>query len=406
MRKYNNTIVVVLFFIVIFTVNLSINFLKYLEVSFEEVYKDEVQVINIYEKEDFNVIKLKAKDYSYFTSIPKDFKVKKLEYYTVIFVSKNLSFYEYLKGFYAKTFYIYDKEKNTLKQDLAQEIQNIHKDKDTAQLFNALFFAIPVSTDLREVFTNYSISHLIALSGFHIALLSFILYWIFYYPYNFIHQRYFPYRNKKADLGVFILVLIFIYLVFTDFIPSLLRAFIMSVCAFYFLRTNIKLLSFQSLGLTFLIVVSLFPKYLFSLGFWFSMSAVFYIFLYIKYFSLSKKWIHFILFNTWIFLVFNPIVHYFFPQTSFEQFYSIPLTMIFSIFYPFEIFLHLVGQGTLLDTYLIDVFSSTQEVYLKGTNIVFLLLYVFISFLSILRKEIFYLLNFLMIGFNVYLYVI
>ncbi|WP_411904386.1 ComEC/Rec2 family competence protein, partial [Salmonella enterica] len=85
---------------------------------------------------------------------------------------------------------------------------------------------------------------------------------------------------------------------------------------------------------TFLIVIALFPQYIFNIGFWFSIFAVFYIYLFIQYFKDGNKVWLYIFFNIWMFLIFNPIVHYFFAQTALEQFYSIPITIFFTIFYP------------------------------------------------------------------------
>lgn len=85
------------------------------------------------------------------------------------------------------------------------------------------------------------------------------------------------------------IITLFCYLFLTNMVPSLLRAFIMFFLAFIFLRSNVKVLSFQTLLITFLIIVTIYPKYIFSISLWFSVTGVFYIFLYIKYFKNLPK---------------------------------------------------------------------------------------------------------------------
>lgn len=105
---------------------------------------------------------------------------------------------EYLKGFYTKTIYFDYLEKTPKFSDkIVEKINSNHEDEMIKELFGALFLAIPISKELRDICTNYGISHLIALSGFHLVVLSFVIYWFLYFPYTFFHQKYFLYRNKK-----------------------------------------------------------------------------------------------------------------------------------------------------------------------------------------------------------------
>ncbi|GGD37192.1 competence protein [Malaciobacter pacificus] len=405
-KKDNIYIVNILFITIFFILNLSIYYSKYLDIKYEEVYKDKVQVLNIYKKKDFNILKLSASNYNFFTSVPKDLVLDKLDHISIVFITKELTFYDFLKGFYTKTINVEKLNIKTKRQDISKYISSLHENDLISQLFNALFLAIPVNSELREVFTNYSISHLIALSGFHIVVLSFIVYWIVYYPYFILQKKYFPYRNRKSDILIITFILIFLYLIFTGFVPSLVRAFIMLMIGFVILRSNIKLFSFKTLGMTFLIAISFFPNFLFSIGFWFSIGAVFYIFLYLQYFKHINKYVSFIFFNIWIFLVFNPIVHFFYENTTLEQLLSPILTIAFTLLYPIEIILHIMGFGNLLDTYLLDFINYEFDVYQKYTNLNFLLLFIFLSIFSIFSKKIFYALNILISVYNIYLFLL
>ena len=161
----------------------------------------------------------------------------------------------------------------------------------------------------------------------------------------------------------------------------------------------------MNLLFTFLIVISLFPKFLFSLGFWFSIMAVFYIFLFIKYFSNLNKYLQIVVFNIWMFLIFNPIVHFYFPQTSYEQFLSIIITIFFTFFYPFEIFAHIFDFAIHFDSFIKIFLEYKMYVYEVFTPFYFFAIFLIFSFLSIFYKKAFWILNILMLGFNLYLYI-
>ncbi|MCT7593877.1 ComEC/Rec2 family competence protein [Aliarcobacter butzleri] len=393
----------ILFFALL--INILLEYSKYLEFIDEEVFETKVEVLNIYQKDDFDILKLKTSNFEFFTSIPKNQEIKKFDLLNILIVSRNIDFIDYLKGFYTKTIYFDELQKEqTFKDKIIKNIENNHQDEKIIELFNALFLAVPVSKELRDVITAYGIAHVVALSGFHLVVLSFVIYWILYFPYKLFQDRYFPYRNRKLDILLITIVILFYYLILTDIVPSLLRAFVMFCLGIYLLRSNIKILSYMTLFYTFLIVIAFYPKYIFSIGFWFSIFAVFYIYLFIQYFKNYNKRLLFIFFNIWMFLIFNPIVHYYFPQTSYEQFYSIPITIFFNFFYPAEIFAHIFGFSDYFDEYLKIFIEYKIYVYEVFTPLYFYILYLFVSFLSIWSKKAFILLNLLMIGFNIYLF--
>lgn len=395
----------ILFFALL--INILLEYGKYLEFIDEEVFETKVEVLNIYQKDDFDILKLKSSNFEFFTNMPKNEEIKRFDLLNILIVSRNIDFIDYLKGFYTKTIYFDELQKEqTFKDKIIKNIENNHQDEKIIELFNALFLAVPVSKELRDVITAYGIAHVVALSGFHLVVLSFVIYWILYFPYKFFQDRYFPYRNRKLDILLITIAILFYYLILTDIVPSLLRAFVMFCLGIYLLRSNIKILSYMTLFYTFLIVIAFYPKYIFSIGFWFSIFAVFYIYLFIQYFKNYNKWLLFIFFNIWMFLIFNPIVHYYFPQTSYEQFYSIPITIFFNFFYPAEIFAHIFGFSNYFDEYLKIFIEYKIYVYEVFTPLYFYILYLLVSFLSIWSKKIFILLNILMIGFNIYLYLL
>ncbi|WP_419675499.1 ComEC/Rec2 family competence protein [Aliarcobacter butzleri] len=395
----------ILFFALL--INILLEYSKYLEFIDEEVFETKVEVLNIYQKDDKDILKLKTSNFEFFTNMPKNEEIKRFDLLNILIVSRNIDFIDYLKGFYTKTIYFDELQKEqTFKDKIIKNIENNHQNEKIIELFNALFLAVPVSKELRDVITAYGIAHVVALSGFHLVVLSFVIYWILYFPYKFFQDRYFPYRNRKLDILLITIAILFYYLILTDIVPSLLRAFVMFCLGIYLLRSNIKILSYMTLFYTFLIVIAFYPKYIFSIGFWFSIFAVFYIYLFIQYFKNYDKWLLFIFFNIWMFLIFNPIVHYYFPQTSYEQFYSIPITIFFNFFYPAEIFAHIFGFSDYFDEYLKIFIEYKIFVYEVFTPLYFYILYLFVSFLSIWSKKAFILLNLLMIGFNIYMYLL
>ena len=406
-KNYNKEVLAIILLSFIFLINLSIEYNKYLELIDEEIYETKVEVLNIYEKPTNNILRLKAQNFDFFVNIDKSESedVKKSDMLSMAIISFDVSFLDYLKGFYAKIIY-FDKIEKTPKfiDKIIEKINSNHEDEMIKELFQTLFLGTTISRELRDICTNYGISHVIALSGFHLAVLSFTIYWILYFPYSFFHQRFFSYRNKKYDLILISLVILFYYLILTDIIPSLLRAFVMLVLTIYFLRSNIKIVSYSNLFFTFLIVIALFPKFLFSLGFWFSIIAVFYIFLFIQYFKNLNKYFQIIFFDFWMFLVFNPIVHFYFPQTTYEQFLSIIINILFAIFYVFEIIAHIFGFAIYFDGFIKDFLSYKMNVFSVETPFYFLLIYIIFSLASVFNKKVFICLNILMLIFNFYLY--
>ena len=390
----------VVFFISVF--NLSLEYNNFFNFTKNEVYNTDVKVINIYHKNSYDVLKLQNDDITFFTSIDKNSDIKQLDNLNIYIITSKINFYRYLKGFYTKSFGITKlKDKKTLQKSLYNYIGSQHKDQTLSSLYSALFLAIPVQSDLRDIFSTYGISHLIAISGFHLGVLSVVFYFLLNLIYKPIHQRYIPYRNKRFDIMVVVGFLLFLYMYLVQTPPSLLRAFVMFIFGFYLLRQNIKLVSFETLFIVVVTIVSLFPKLLFSLSLWFSVAGVFYIFLFLKYFSTVNRYLQLIFFNFWIYLAINPIVHHFFDTTSLIQLVSPILTILFTLFYPITLVLHIFGIGWVFDSalsFFINLdFNTTQA----QTPLWLFVLYLLLSFGSIFSKKTFFVLNIFLICINI-----
>lgn len=394
------------FLCTIFLFNILLLHNKYQEFKKEELYLTTAEVQNIYIKKDYTVLKLRNEEMTFFTSVwnKKEFDV--LDKIKLTLITTNIDFIDYLKGFYGQSFNVYKTKlnNNSIKKSLYINIHRQHEDKNIASLFHALFFALPLTQTMRDISSIFGISHLIAISGFHLGVMSFILYWILYYPYSFFHTKFYPYRNKRFDILVLTSIILLFYLLFTNVVPSLLRAFIMFVLGFYFLRCNIKLFSFETLMIVLLLILVFFPAFIFSLSLWFSIIAVFYIFLFLQYFKTLPKVGQFLLFNIWIYLAMNPFSHFFFGTTSLWQLASPLMTIGFTLFYPVEALAHLLGWGSFLDASILKWLGVKTTVYEVFTPIWFFFIYLIISFLSIWHKKAFILLNILFVAFNLYAY--
>jgi competence protein ComEC len=394
-------------FLLILTLNILLNFQKFYDFKKDKIIQIKSEVLNIYPKNNYDVIKLKTSNFVYFTSTTKNHKFEKLDIIMATIYTQKISFYDYMKGFYTNNIFLenitYEK---SFKQNMYGAIKLQHNNYLIKELFSALFLAVPISSDLRDITNTYGISHLLALSGFHLGLISFVSFWLVYFIYKPFHQKFVPYRNKKFDTLLISGLLILAYLIFTDIVPSLLRAFVMYCMGIYLLRNDIKIFSFLNLFIVVLLILAFFPKYLLSISLWFSIAGVFYILLYVKYYSKLNIYISFILFNFWIFFALNPIILYFFDVISLAQLFSAPLTLLFILFYPFEILVHFVGQGDILDEYIMYLFNLEFEIKNYMTSLEFMLFFVGVSFLAIYKKIAFYLLNILIVVFNFYVYLI
>ena len=103
-------------------------------------------------------------------------------------------------------------------------------------------------------------------------------------------QRWFSYRFMLLDLGVLTLGILGYYLWFVDFPPSLLRSYTMLLIAWMMLLMGMELISFEFLGFVLMLLAALFPELTMSVGFWFSASGVFYIYL-LLHWSQGEWWL-------------------------------------------------------------------------------------------------------------------
>ena len=380
--------------------SLIFEFYHFKKLTQSSIYTSNATVFNHYTKTNekgrtYDVFKLKLDDIGielYTTSwrlisIPLKSRVK------VKLKVDKVTFYDYLKGFYAPSLSLYEIYEDDPPLDvkpLYRWIDNQHENEKIAELYKTLLFATPISKELREEVQKWGISHLIAISGYNVGVISFLLFFFLKPLYQFFQSRYFPYRNATADLTLVVLSVLFAYMVIIDFVPSFLRAFAMSVLGFFFYSRGIKIISFETLGLTTLGLLSLLPSLLFSLSFWFSVAGVFYLFLFLHHFSHLNRWMLLGMIDLGVFLLMLPVVHTFFPVFTFLQLSSPLTSLVFIGFYPLGLFLHLINCGGILDAYLLSFLAVEAHNYQLSFPWWVLVLYVGVSLVAIRSKRALY----------------
>lgn len=260
-----------------------------------------------------------------------------------------ISFKNYLLGFYAPGYVRSMAPHKQLKYRVADAVMRQHHDADAATLFAALLTASALNRALQQHLGELGISHLLAISGFHIGLLGLLLFAIFKYPYGFLHDRYFPWRSAHSDLFVLAALPLAGYVLFLGMTPSVLRAYAMLLVGFLLYTRGIKVLSQQTLLIAAGVLIALWPRLLFSAGFWLSVAGVLYIVLFVQRFQGRGKAIVFVGLHFWVYLMMLPITLSLFGTFSTLHPLSVLWTMAFVLFYPLTLLLHLLGYGGLMD---------------------------------------------------------
>ena len=118
------------FFLVFFTIfilNLSFEYLKYKEFKKNSVYENIYTITKIYPKKDSFVLKLHNVNMNFYTKITNSYILSLHDRLNLLVLTKNISFYSYLKGFYSNIIIleVLEKEKK-LKYFLQEKIRKQH----------------------------------------------------------------------------------------------------------------------------------------------------------------------------------------------------------------------------------------------------------------------------------------
>ena len=400
--------VVVSIFVLLLFLRLSFIYYEYKDFTEKEFYFTHVEVLQQYKKskngKTYTILRVYSKelDLNFFTRTYRDevFLGKGLR--LKLFPDKNMNFFDYLRSSFisSRINSVYELPKS-FKSSLLEKIASQHQDKQIIDFYQAIFLATPLQKELRKQVSILGVSHLIALSGFHLGILWGVLFFLFRPLYRLVQQSHFPYRFDLIDVGFFTLLLLGWYVWFVDSPASLLRSYTMMVMGWGVLILGIELLTFTFLATMIMTLLLLFPKMLLSLAFWFSVLGVFYIFLLVERFKTLNKLMMMLLISFGIFILMLPIVHMIFPLTSTLQLYSPFLSLLFTPFYPLSILAHLIGYGGVFDELLLELFALESETIDIKLDMIYGLGYLLISFGAIWSRWIFYLLFTVAIGFMV-----
>ncbi|WP_104722066.1 ComEC/Rec2 family competence protein [Helicobacter mesocricetorum] len=345
------------------------------------------------------VLKLQTKFGIFYTTSREDLKDLKYKNISLRVVFSQVSFLDFLKGFYAGSFNLTLLQGEDFRKPIRDFIAKQHIYPLMSEYYLSLFLSDPLPLAWRELSQSYGISHLFAISGYHIGILSFVGFMVLSLLYKPLQKHYFPYRNYYFDIGILVLTLLILYYLFLTQSPSYLRALAMSCVGFFLTFRGLDFLKLESFFWSIALLVALFPSLIFSLGFYFSCMGVLYIFLFFKYFKIPKKlWHKFLyiaLLNASTFLLMGVIIYYFFPLFSPLSLLSLLLTPLFSLYYPCMLLAHFFGFGGILDPLLLKWLNLHIPTITLTPN-----LYLFILCNALTLFAIFYRLGFFILLFT------
>ncbi len=384
--------------------SLSMEFYHYTTLTQFDDAVIEVDVLKHYTKsrdgKKYEVLKLQTEEGAKFYITSKSPLKGLVGYRSKVWVNtKYISFMEYIKGFATtgRIVSISRSKADTFK--LGDALNTIHKDQEISQIYGALFFALPLSSSLQNRFSMLGVSHLLAISGFHLGVLSFILFTLLRLPYMQLQKHLFPFRHRNRDLFLLVALLLGAYLLFLGDVASLLRAYVMLIVGYVLHDRGMKIVSMQTLFITLVLLLSLWPRLFFSMGFWLSVSGVYFIFLYLRYFSELPKYVSFIAVPVWVYLMMTPIALVLFGNYSLYHPLSIVWSILFTLFYPLALFLHLVGYGDGLDSLLYFFLVSDLNGEHFSFEVIWLIPYGLLALGALYTKKLLYLL--LLVAFGV-----
>lgn len=337
-----------------------------------------LQYPKIKNNKTYFVLKLKSDFGIFYTTSREDLRPLQHRFLALRLILDKVSFMDFLRGFYAPSFSLILLPDKDFKTPLREAIANQHETQLMGEYYGTLFLSDSLPKDWRKLAQSYGISHIFAISGFHTGILSAVGFFILGLIYKPLHRRFFPYRNAFFDLGFLVILGLFVYYFFLTQSPSYLRALTMSCVAFFLAYRGLDVLRLESLLWCVLCLLAFFPSLVFSVGFYFSSLGVLYIFLFFKYFKTPQSFVGKVLYgaalNAYVFFSMGIVVYYFFPYFSPLSLFSLLITPLFALYYPFVLLLHLLKLGGILDSLLLAwLHLPTHTILLQPSFALFLL---------------------------------
>lgn len=271
-----------------------------------------------------------------------------------------VTFVDFLRGFRTRGLIMEVYPSLSLKEKWYRRIAAAHDDVWMRELYGALFVATPMSQEFQTLVGGMGLSPVLSISGYHFGILSLIAYFFLRAPYRWVQNRYFPYRHGNRDLFWVVGGLLFAYLAILEFNPAMIRSFGMIIVGYWLYDRGVKIISFQTLLIAIGILLAFFPRLFFSLSFWFSTFGVLSIFIFVRYYEHWKPWQIFLALHIWCYLVLLPISLAIFAIFGWAHIGSIAIALIFNLYYPVVLALHLTPWGNFFDPYLIGLFETAE----------------------------------------------
>jgi len=209
---------------------LFLSYIDYKNFISKPFFYTNAKVIALYPQSAKNIqdssqlAKVKSKEgYIFFIYLNSQISFKNQIVRVRLIPNKEITFINFMTIFFTK----YKIKKVFLTDDIKSQFEILqkkiisqHNNNFISEFYSAIFLATPISKEFRLQISKLGVSHLIALSGFHLSILWIFVYKLTAIPYKYAQKRYFPYRNKIIDLSVIIFIILFFYLFLTDFPPS------------------------------------------------------------------------------------------------------------------------------------------------------------------------------------------
>ena len=205
---------VIVALMLIFIARVGWEYYKYANLPFENPAEIKAQVLLQYQKvkpdkpeKPYTVMKLESQGHIFYATSRDDLKDLQGRFIRVWGkVDKKCDFLDYFKSCFFIAFSISLMPQREFSAGLKEYFSAQHENEIQASLFGALFFADSLNKKWRDVANRLGLAHIIAISGYHLGVLSAFLFALFAPPYRFLQSRFFSYRNEFYDLGAIILL--------------------------------------------------------------------------------------------------------------------------------------------------------------------------------------------------------